>query len=197
MNIKDLIQNADQYARNEIKLYDMPTLHHYDMAIEKGVALAKQLNANIDIVKIGTTLMDCQLGRAFKNNIVEKHMDMATSRAEEMLKDYNLDKEMREKIINCIEAHHGTVPYCSIEAEICANADCYRFLHPRGIISCINLYFNMFHDLDQALEQTSIKMKEKYNMMSLDILREELEEYYWQWLAIIQLAKQKNSFKSE
>ena len=81
--------------------------------------------------------------------------------------------------------------YICIEAEICANADCYRFLHPRGILTGANLFFNRFNDLDKALENTEKKMDEKYNIMSLDIVKEELEEYYQQFKRLIEIAKNK------
>ena len=192
MDLKDLVDNADKYARGEIALYNVPIPDHYEIAMKKGIELAKKRNADIAIVKIGIALMDCELGKAHKNGVQEKHIDMSVEKTKEILKSYNLDEEIKVKIINCVAAHHGTIPYLSIEAEICANADCYRFLHPRGFLAGVNLFFNRSNDLDKALEQVENKMKEKYNIMSLDIVKEELEEYYQQLKNILKNSKNNN-----
>ena len=189
MNIKDLVKNADKYAREEIESYNVPAPYHYDIAMEKAIELAEKLNADVDIVKIGAALMDCELGKANKNGTPEKHIEMSVDKTREILKDYNLDEETKAKIVNCVEAHHGTIPYLSIEAEICANADCYRFMHPRGFFVGVNLFTNRFNDLDKALDHAENKVDEKYNIISLDIVKEELEDYYQQFKNLIKIAR--------
>ncbi len=81
------------------------------------------------------------------------------------LEKYPLTKEEQKKIINCVEAHHKGVKFNCVEAEICANADCYRFLHP--------------------------KMNEKHKILSLDICKKELEPYYQEFKKLFEKASEK------
>ena len=55
--------------------------------------------------------------------------------AKEFLEKNEINSEDSKQILNCVEAHHGKVPYTCIEAEICANADCYRFLTPKNMLT--------------------------------------------------------------
>jgi hypothetical protein len=76
--------------------------------------------------------MDLKLGQAFKEGRSQDHVQMSVDAVRVFLDRFDdLDTSKKEKIINCVEAHHKDVPFTCIEAEICANADCYRFLHPK------------------------------------------------------------------
>ncbi|MDR0463017.1 MAG: hypothetical protein LBG64_02250 [Pseudomonadales bacterium] len=189
MNIRDLVVYADEYAKEEIKQYGAPEPNFYEIAMEKGIWLAEQLSADVDIVKIGTALMDCGLGRAKKNGTPEEHAAMSVEKTKEILRGCDFSEEIKGKIVNCVAAHHGTIPYLCIEAEICANADCYKFLYPRCFFTGINLFYNRFNDLDKTLEHMEERMNEKYNIMSLDMVKEELEEYFHQFKNLIEVAK--------
>jgi len=52
----------------------------------------------------------------------------------EFLKNYDLSAKVKDTLINAVYAHHGAIPFISVESEICANADCYRFAHPKGVL---------------------------------------------------------------
>jgi hypothetical protein len=103
---------------------------------------------------------------------------MSSEAAQKFIKDFDLDKEKKEKIINCIEAHHGKVEFKCIEAEICANADCYRFVHPRGFFAYLTLLGKRQVDFNECLNQVEYKLDEKHGILTLDICKKELEEYY-------------------
>ncbi len=154
------------------------TPEHIYVAFLKGEMLAKIYNADLDIVKIGLYLMDCKLKEARKSGRKKEHDVMALDFAKEFLKDYGITKEEYEKIINCIEAHHKRVPYKSIEAEICANADCYRFIHPTGVFAYQNCLANKLTDTKKIAEKLQAKLEEKEQIISLDKVHEDLENYY-------------------
>ncbi len=189
MNLKDLVKNADIAMRKEIEKYNPDIELIYDIALKSGGVLASKYNANIDIVKIGIALMDLKLLEAQSLNNPKKHTDMAIDATIEMLKDYDIDKEIKENIINCVKEHHGASKYYSIESEICANADCYKFLTPKGIFAYCSLLGRRHHNLDKELEQLEYKMNEKYNIISLDTVKEELENYYKQVKKLLDVAK--------
>ncbi len=98
--------------------------------------------------------------------------------AKEFLKDYDITEEELDKIMNCIEAHHGGVPFTCIEAEVCANADCYRFIHPIGVFTFAEVLVKRGTDLEEQIKQLKYKLEEKHKIISLDQVKEELEEDY-------------------
>jgi len=115
---------------------------------------------------------------------------MGVKATKEFLKRFDLDEETKEKIINCVEAHHGQVPYICKEAEIVANADCYRFLHPQGFFSLISWCGEGNLKFEEMLALAEAKLDEKYNILSLDICKKELEPYYYKLKDLIKKAKE-------
>ncbi len=184
---KELVQDAFQLANETI-----PTSkEHIYVAFEKGKSLAKFYNADEDIVLIGMYLMDCKLKEARKLGKKQEHVNMASQFARDFLNDYDITKEEKEKIINCIEAHHGKVPFMCIEAEIYANADCYRFVSPTGVFAYICFLATKLNNLDDILSKVMEKMNEKYKILSLDKSKEELEESYQMFLKLINKEREK------
>lgn len=92
--------------------------------------------------------------------------------------DYLNKEEEYEKISNCIEAHHGAVPYKSTEAEIVANADCYIFIHPRGVFAYKSLLEKRGMAFSEQFRQLYFKLQEKYKLLSLEEVKKELDKYY-------------------
>lgn len=189
MNLKDLVKDADVLMRKETDKYNKDIEFLYDIALKIGGVLAKKYNANTDIVKIGIALMDVKLLEAQNIGTPKKHTEMAIDFTTELLEKYDIDDSIKENIIHCVEEHHGRENYYSIESEICANADCYKFLTPKGIFAYLSLLGRRYHDLDKELKQLEYKMDEKYNAISLDIVKEELEPYYKQVKELLEDAK--------
>ncbi|MEI7563092.1 MAG: hypothetical protein WCJ39_05440 [bacterium] len=75
--------------------------------------------------------MDLKIGQCIKENTLSEHTQRSKEESEKILRERHLDEEKIQKVMECVLYHHGTSKYPSVEAEICANADCYRFLHPR------------------------------------------------------------------
>lgn len=150
---KELVQDAFNLANETI-----PTSNeHIYVAFEKAKYLAKYYEADEDIVLIGIYLMDYKLKEARKLGKKQEHVNMAVEFTKRFLNDYNITKEEKEKIINCIEAHHGKIPFQCIEAEICANADCYRFISPKGVFAYICFLATKLDDLDTILTKVMEK----------------------------------------
>jgi hypothetical protein len=171
---KELYEDALAIARENIP----PSKNHLDISLEKGKMLAEEYNANVDLVLIGVLLMDIKLSEAKKLNKGPEHVKMASDFAKEFLKDYDLTEKEKNIIINSIEAHHGKVPYESIEAEVCANADCYRFIHPFGVFSYAGVLAKSDLPFEEQIKSLKFKLDEKHNILSLPKAKEELEEYY-------------------
>ena len=119
-------------------------------------------------------------------------LQISLEKGAELAEFYQADKELvligiclmdlteseYDKIINCVEAHHKDIPFSCIEAEICANADCYRFIHPRGVFIQDGVLSKRTDDFAERIDGLNRKLEEKHNILSLDKAKEELEDYY-------------------
>ena len=188
--MKEIIEKAREYALKEIELNKSPSMPHFDLSNQKGQEFAEKLNADKDLVMIGTILMDVKLGECIKEGKIPEHIDRSAKATEEFLNQSDLDNETKNKIINCVEAHHGTKEYICKEAEICANADSYRFIHPKGVLNYLTILGKRFDDLNECLDQLEKKMEEKHNVLSLDLAKQELEPYYQQFKELIKKSKE-------
>ncbi len=189
--MEDIIQAARAYALGETEKYWTPKKEHLILSFEKGQELAKTLGANKDIIALGTLLMDIKLGECSKEGNAAEHVQKSTEASKIFLQKLNVASNIIEEVLVCVNNHHWTnTHYPSLEAEICANADCYRILHPRWFISIIILFGKRNEDTDRTLAQVENKVEEKYNILSLDICKQELEPYYYQFKKLILEAKE-------
>lgn len=186
---KELADKIDAAAREEIATYGLPTLRHYELSLEKGIELAKKLNVDVNLVQAGIALMDIKLGQAAKEGHQPEHVQYCVEHAEKLLTELGIDEPYYSNLINCVAAHHGAIPFTSLEAEIVANADCYRFIHPRGVMSFHATVVKRGNEHDAALKAVEAKLDEKYGILSLDVAKEELLEYYKMFKDILTVGK--------
>jgi len=179
------INAVEVLALKEIEKYGSPTKIFFDLANRKGQEIAQTLRADKEIVAMGTRLMDIKLGECISKGKAKEHVKESSDEAKKILSKLGISEEKKSKIINCVEAHHNK-KYSCIEAEVCANADCYRFLHPKGIFSYIMLLSSERQmPFEEILEAVEEKMEEKHNILSLDMAKKELEPYYKEFKGII------------
>ncbi len=186
---KELADKIDAAAREEIATYGLPTLRHYELSLTKGIELAKKLNADVNLVQAGVALMDIKLGQAAKEGHQPEHVKYCVEYAEKLLTELGIDDPYYSNLINCVAAHHGAIPFTSLEAEIVANADCYRFIHPRGVMSFHATVVKRGNEHDAALKAVEAKLDEKYGILSLDVAKEELLDYYKMFKDILTVGK--------
>jgi len=174
--MNNLVKQSQVIAYEEQEKTGMPLRQHIDLSTSVGKRLAEKLNADVNIVETGTLLMDCLIGKAINEKRLQDHVDMSLDRTNEMLIENDVSEEIKENIRHCVSEHHGVSKYHSLESEICANADCYRFISVEGFISAIRYLRDMpFNDLITLLDN---KVEEKWGVLSLDICKEELEPQY-------------------
>ena len=189
--MKEIIEKAREWALEETRINGTPIPEHFELSNQKGQELAEKFNVDKDLVMLGTLLMDIKLGECLKEGKLPEHIDRSAEATEEFLKQFGLDEETKKKIINCVAGHHGTTEWTCKEAEICANADCYRFLHPRGVFSFIKLLSKeRLENINDIIDQAEKKLEEKHNVLSLDICKEELEPYYKMFKELFKKAKE-------
>ena len=189
---KKIIKEAKELALAEIKKYNASE-KFFEIANTKGQKLAKKLGADKNIVMLGTLFMDLKVSECVAEGKVPEHIQRSADSAKIVLDKYKsanqLTQEEYDKILNCIEAHHATKPYACKESEICANADCYKFLHPRGFINYAMILGERDKDADKVLDALEAKMDEKIKIVSLDICKKELERNYKKFKKIIAQAR--------
>lgn len=172
---KQLLEDCVEIANKNIAT----TTEHLFGIISYCEKLLEKYNVDENIVFISFYLMDCKICEARLLGKKNEHVKMAADYAKEFLKDYHITKHEQEKIINCIAAHHKDIPFQSLEAEIVANLDCYRFIHPYGVFSYLNFLSKKSYDIETVIRKVRAKMDEKYANISLKEVREDLEGFYF------------------
>ena len=185
--MQEIIDKAEEYALKESAKPVRPLLQ---IANQRGQELAEKLNADKFVVNLGTIFMDLKRKQAVEENRLGEHAKMSADAAREFLKGFNLGTDIIEKVANCAEAHHGEVPFTCIEAEICANADAYKFLDPRGMLQFFMIMGGRDNSFKSALKMAEKKLDEKWNILTLDICKKELEPYYKQFKELLSKAKE-------
>lgn len=186
---KEIAEKIETIAREEISRYGLPTIRHFDLSLEKGLELAEKLNADKNLVRAGISLMDIKLGQAAKEGHQPEHVQYCLEFTKELLERFSVTEPYYSILTNCVAAHHGAIPFTSLESEIVANADCYRFIHPRGVMSFHATVIKRGNDHNSALEAVEKKLDEKYSILSLEIAKSELLEYYDMFKKILSIGK--------
>jgi hypothetical protein len=182
--MKELIKKAEELAYAEVESTGMPLKQHIDLSRIKGKKLAEQLNADVDVVEVGTLLMDCVIGQAINEGKLLEHVQMCLDKGEELISSSSVSDDVKENIRHCISEHHGVSKFHSIESEICCNADCYRFISVAGFMYAVRYLRDMpFEDLIILLTK---KVHEKWALVSLDNCKEELEPQYQTILKLLE-----------
>ncbi|PIY80258.1 MAG: hypothetical protein COY80_03765 [Candidatus Pacebacteria bacterium CG_4_10_14_0_8_um_filter_42_14] len=171
-----LIQLSKDFAASQAEEFGVPSVFHLDLSYRKGQWLAEKLNANREIVAIGTYLMDCMLGVAFKEGRAAEHVKMSKIKAEELIDGFSITKDYKDNILACVSEHHGKEKFYSLESEICCNADCYRFASVEGFVGGIHHGREM--DITDLLNLYRDKANEKWKALSLDICKADLKNDY-------------------
>lgn len=188
--MQEIIEKAREFAISEIKKYNSPLLLLFQISELKALEFADKLKADKEITHLGVILMDIGLGVAKAQGKREQHIQIGAEMVKEFLDRFNIEEEKKKKVLNCVVAHHGTVPYDCLEAEICANADCYRFIPPQSVFIFLhNLGRKKDRDFFSALEFVEEKMDEKWNTLSIDFCKKELEPYYKKFKEYFAVAK--------
>ncbi len=186
--IDTIVNELDQYVIAEINKHGTPPLDFYNDAINVSIELGKKLNANIDAIKLGVRFMDAKLGEAVSLKKRNEHTNMALGFAMEFLTNFPLAEDIKIKVIACIKEHHDAKFSC-IESEICANADCYKFLVPKNILK---MFYNMRqrgYNFEEIFLMASEKADEKWSSLTLEVCKKELEPNYHKIKEFLELAK--------
>lgn len=175
--MQELIKRAREIAYEENRKTGIPSKDHIDLSVELAVKLAKKLEANVEVVEVGSLIKDCLLGQALKEGRIQDHVQMSLEKTKDLLAEFDIEPSIKENILACVSEHHGVDKFHSIESEICCNADCYPFVSVKGLsYAMMNPPKNM--EFPKFVELLSNKAKEKWDTLTLDVCKEELKPQY-------------------
>jgi len=119
-----------------------------------GVALAHELHADINVVKLGCLLHD--IGKVIDTK-EGSHIDLGV----ELAKKYRFP----QKVVDCIASHHEDVPFTSIEAIIVYIADAVSGGRPGARHEDLEEYFKRIKTIEDAAK-TKKGVKEAYALQA-------------------------------
>lgn len=183
---QEIINKAREYAESEVEA-NRREWFFYPVGV--GQRLAEKLKADKDIVMLGTLLMDLKLRQAILEKRIPEHIQMSLEAAKDFLSRFEIDEEIKERVINCVKEHHGVKNYSCIESEICANADCYKFLDPKEFLTTFYFMAEDEKPIERAINWTLSKIDEKEKAITLDVCKKELGDSYKKFREILMEAK--------
>ncbi len=185
--IDTIVNDLDALAVEEIMKFPVVTLDDYNNTLNVALELGKKLNANSDIIKLGARFMEIKLGQAISEKKKNEYVNMSLGFAMNFLTGYPLSEDFKKKVFACIMEQNDKKFSC-IEAEICANALCYNFLIPKKILK---IYYNKLrgYNFDEIFLFTNEIIDEKWEKLTLDVCRKNLEENYNKIKEFLDLAK--------
>lgn len=176
--MKHSIELAKEYAYSEIETYGLPDSYNLELSYNKWLELAEKLWADATIVALGTLFMDSKLWACFHAGTLSEHRQQGVETWIQFANEQNLNATIIKKVTECILEHHGSIKYASLESEICANADCYRFCSPKWVLRYIQRVMDHHKvSFDDSIKQVQSKYEEKKNILSLPLCRQELSPY--------------------
>ncbi|MDO8499010.1 MAG: ribonuclease Y [bacterium] len=119
--------------------YGQNMIQHTLEETKIGVALAKMLGANVNIVRLGCLLHD--IGKVVDQDDEGTHVEKGVSVA----KKYGLPEE----VINCIAEHHEEKPFSAVESIICYIADAISGARPGARREDIEGYIKRIEDIEK------------------------------------------------
>jgi len=178
MITQKIIKATTKFASSQMIEYPMLSKFHFDLANNIGQQIALKVNANKKIVLMGTMLMDVEIGRAMKLSRLADHINMGVETSKKFLSQFkNLSEDEIKLILGCINQHHGSKKFGSLEAEVVCNADCYRFASVRGMIGGL-LSQKSKSSWEDQIKLFDMKADEKFNALTFDFCKKELEPQY-------------------
>lgn len=141
---------------------------------------------------IGAYLADMYITEAIKTGDITKHVQMALDRAQEIIKSHNIPQDKAEIILEIIGTHHGGKQK-HIESKLFTNADCFKFLLPKGVF---HIFSAVYKDRNKevkdphkrfllAIQYAMFKVDEKFALVNLDdeLVGEAKKLYnHWQFI---------------
>lgn len=167
--IKDIKKLLNEICKDDRVKY------HIDPVVENACKMAKELNADIEIVEISAYLHDITKITGERKN----HHMTGAEYAEKFLSKYNLEHEKIEQIKNCIKKHRGSSEFTrdTLEEKIVATADAVAHIeHPLTLFYA--WYGRRKCQIDEGADGIINKLQRSWNKIEIDSVKEKLNPKY-------------------
>lgn len=145
--------------------------------------LTRYPNHNSNALWIGAYLADMFITEAIQTGDITKHVPMALNYAKEIIAKEGIGEDDAQIIIELIATHHGGEQK-HLESKLFKNADCFKFLLPRGVFHIFSSYYkpNTPEGFAKGMQYAMFKVDEKFNLVDLDDeLKKEARDLYDHW----------------
>lgn len=149
--------------------------YHINPVVEIACKMAKELNADVQIVEIAAYLHDITKITGER----KKHHITGAEYAEKFLAKYDIDSEKIEQIKNCIKKHRGSSEFTrnTIEEKIVATADAVAHIeHPLTLFYA--WYGRRQCQIDEGADGIISKLQRSWNKIEFDYIKERIKEKY-------------------
>lgn len=181
---EELIKRSEQY--NKKYNYDFWN-EHIKYVVKNAINLAKEYNADIEIVELGALLHDISMPSEIGPS--EEHNIYGAKIADELLAKFNYPEDRKERVKECVLRHRGhkDLPRNTIEEQCVADADVIAHF------DCVPSLFRLaYHDKNLSVKEGEEFIKKKlerdYNKLS-DKTRELLKDRYNNILKVLFIDK--------
>ncbi|MCL4367401.1 ribonuclease Y [Patescibacteria group bacterium] len=157
-DVEKLMCQAGEDLCHEVNVYNLPSelicllgrfkyrysygqnmIQHTLEETKIGIALAKLLGANVNIVRLGCLLHD--IGKIVTEGDEGTHVEKGV----QVAKKYGLP----DAVINCIAEHHEDKPFSSVESIICYIADAISGARPGARREDVESYIKRIDDIEK------------------------------------------------
>ncbi len=189
METEQVMQKIREIGANEVKNGNAPPEVYTRLAIEKGIQLANEMNADVQVVEAALWLGDSQLALCMKQNRAQEHVQVSAEFARIAMKEAGASQEFVENAVQAMSEHHST-KHKNLEGEIVANADGYKFLQPLGLLSLVMKDAKKRSDIE-TLKYALSKLEEKWNVLTIQQCKDETRQNYDALKFVLESAIQK------
>lgn len=175
------MQDLIKQLREELYSKPLPGKVLNDIMDAKLKELASKYDHDDEALWIGAYLADIRITEArTQTGQHMNHVPMAAEYAKELFKKHNIPEDKQEIILEIIERHHESGPYKHIETKLFVNADCFKFLEPKGAFHLFGaMYGRTNQNFEESIQSVMFKADEKYALVDLDEeTKQEANELY-------------------
>lgn len=182
---EELLKRCNIY--NEKYNYDFWN-DHIKYVVKNAIELAKEYNADIEVVTLGALLHDIAMPSEFGPR--EEHNIYGVKIAEELLTKLNYPEDKKERVKECVLRHRGSKDLsrntieeqCVADADVMAHFDC--------IPSLFHLVYNeMQLSVEDGENYVKRKLEKDYNKLS-DKTKEMMKDRYENIIKVLFIKKQ-------
>jgi len=173
MGGNNLVAQAKQLMWQQTHRNGSPAWPLTELAVKKGIVLAKKYKANPSLVAASLYLAHTVFSKMPKDKIQKNHPVLSSQYIKPYLKKWHVPVKDQAVIINAIRAHHAKEPARTIEAEVVKNAECFKFVTVPGILLELYDLGKRGLSLSETVNFIEYKIKQKMSYLTLKDCKQE------------------------